>query len=201
LNKEDIDGETLVVFTSDNGPVWYNKDKEHFDHDSQGGLRGMKGDLYEAGHRVPFIVRWPGVIEEGTETNQTISFTDLMATFTDILDKELPENSGEDSFSLLPVLTGVHPDNESIRPPVVSISSRGVRSIQDREWKLIETLGSGGFTDPAFVEPEPGGPEGQLYNMLDDPEENMNLWSEYPDVVERLSNLLEEWEKAGKSRF
>jgi len=192
--------ETLVIFTSDNGPVWFDKDKEHFGHDSQGGLRGMKGDAYEAGHRVPFIVRWPGVIEKGTESNQTISFTDLMATFADILNKELPDDAGEDSFSLLPVLPGDHPENESIRPPVVSISSRGVRAIQDGRWKLIEALGSGGFTDPAVVEPEAGGPEGQLYNLAEDLEETNNLWNERPEIVEQLMQKLSEYDKNGRSR-
>uniref|UniRef100_UPI003566547A sulfatase family protein n=1 Tax=Fodinibius sp. TaxID=1872440 RepID=UPI003566547A len=81
LEQENMSEETLVIFTSDNGPVWYDKDLEQFNHDSQGGLRGMKGDAYEAGHRMPFIVRWPGVIEPGSVSNQTISFTDMMATF------------------------------------------------------------------------------------------------------------------------
>lgn len=193
--------ETLVIFTSDNGPVWYDKDKERFDHDSQGGLRGMKGDAYEAGHRVPFIMRWPDIIDGGSESAQTISFTDLMATFADILDKDLPQDAGEDSFSLLPVLTGAQPENESVRPPVVSVTSRGVRSIQTKEWKLIETLGSGGFTSPGYIEPEPGGPEGQLYNLLEDPGETTNLWSEHPDVVEQLKLRLAEWDEAGRSRF
>src|SRR6056297_434948 len=91
-DKAGMTDETLVIFTSDNGPVWYDKDKEHFDHDSQGGLRGMKGDAYEAGHRVPFIIKWPGVIQEASVSGQTISFTDMMATFADILNAELPPN-------------------------------------------------------------------------------------------------------------
>lgn len=200
MDKANMSDETMVIFTSDNGPVWYDKDKEHFGHDSQGGLRGMKGDAYEAGHRVPFIVRWPGVVEQGTKTNQTISFTDIMATFADILNQELPDSAGEDSFSLLPVLTGEQFENESIRPPVVSISSRGVRAIQDSQWKLIEALGSGGFTDPAVVEPEAGGPKSQLYNLLQDPGEKTNLWNEYPEVIEYMTTLLKEWDQAGRSR-
>ena len=200
-DKAGMTDETLVIFTSDNGPVWYDKDKEHFDHDSQGGLRGMKGDAYEAGHRVPFIIKWPGVIQEASVSGQTISFTDMMATFADILNAELPPNAGEDSFSLLPVLTGEQPENESVRPPVVSVTSRGVRTIQTKEWKLIETLGSGGFTSPGYIEPEPGGPEGQLFNLLEDPEETTNLWTEHPDVVERLMLRLAEWDESGRSRF
>lgn len=200
-DKAGMTDETLVIFTSDNGPVWYDKDKEHFEHDSQGGLRGMKGDAYEAGHRVPFIIKWPGVIQEASVSGQTISFTDMMVTFADILNAELPPNAGEDSFSLLPVLTGEQPESESVRPPVVSVTSRGVRTIQTKEWKLIETLGSGGFTSPGYIEPEPGGPEGQLFNLLEDPKETTNLWTEYPEVVERLKLRLAEWDEAGRSRF
>ena len=200
LDEQNISDETLVVFTSDNGPVWYDKDKEHFDHDSQGGLRGMKGDTYEAGHRTPFIVRWPGVVDQGTETFQTISYTDLMATFAEILETQLPDDAGEDSYSLLPVLKGDHPENESVRPPVVAVSSRGVRSIQNSEWKLIEALGSGGFTDPATLEPEPGGPQGQLYNLKDDVDESNNLWNQRPEIVRQLLNTLSEYEQNGRSR-
>lgn len=200
LERTNMADETLVVFTSDNGPVWYDKDKEHFGHDSQGGLRGMKADVYEAGHRMPFIVRWPGVVGQGAVTTETISFTDLMATFADILNKELPEDAGEDSFSLLPILAGEQSEAESIRPPVVSISSRGVRTIQGGQWKLIEALGSGGFTDPVSIEPEHGGPEGQLYNLKEDPAETNNLWLDHPEVVRQLKQTLSEYERDGRSR-
>lgn len=200
LDQENMADETLVVFTSDNGPVWYEKDKEHFNHDSQGGLRGMKADVYEAGHRMPFMVRWPGVVDQGTVTDQTISFTDLMATFADILNTELPENAGEDSFSFYPILAREQSGIESIRPPVVSVSSRGVRTVQDGRWKLIESLGSGGFSDPAYIEPEPGGPEGQLYNLDEDPAETNNLWLDHLDVVNRLQGILEDYDREGRSR-
>ncbi len=199
LDQQNMAQETLVIFTSDNGPVWFDKDKEHFDHDSQGGLRGMKADVYEAGHRMPFIVRWPGIVEEGTVSNQTISFTDLMATFADVLNTELPQNAGEDSFSLYPTLSGQQSEDESIRPPVVSVSSRGVRTIQDGQWKLIESLGSGGFSDPVSIEPEAGGPEGQLYNLEEDLAETNNLWLDHPDMVDRLENILDEYDKNGRS--
>ncbi len=192
--------ETLVLFTSDNGPVWYDKDIERFGHDSKGGLRGMKGDAYEGGHRMPFIVRWPGVVEPGSVTNQTISFTDMLATFADITGSKLPEDAGEDSFSILPVLTGSHPESEAVRPPVVATVGRGMRSIQDRTWKLIDGLGSGGFTSPAYIEPDPGDPEGQLYNLEEDLAETNNLWFDHPEEVERLLQLLNEYDQSGRSR-
>ena len=160
----------------------------------------MKGDAYEGGHRMPFIVRWPGVVEPGSVTNQTISFTDMLATFADITGTDVPEAAGEDSFSILPVLTGSKPEAEAIRPPVVVTVGRGMRSIQDGTWKLIDGLGSGGFTPPAYIEPGPGDPEGQLYNLEVDLAETHNLWHEYPEIVDRLKKLLEEYDRSGRSR-
>lgn len=213
LERAGMAENTLVVLTSDNGPVWYPQDAERYDHHANAGIRsnggavseiahsrGMKGDAYEGGHRMPFIVRWPTVVEAGSITGQTVSFVDVMATIADIIDVELSPSAGEDSFSILPVLTGEQPEHQAIRPPVVTVSSRGVKSIQDRNWKLIESLGSGGFTSPAYIEPEPQGPRGQLYNMMSDPSETTNLWSKHPQRVEELSKLLRKWEHAGTSR-
>ena len=84
LDESDATRETLVIFTSDNGPVWNPEDLVKYGHDTAGGLRGMKGDAWEAGHRMPFIVRWPGRVKAGTVTDQTICFTDLLATFAEI---------------------------------------------------------------------------------------------------------------------
>jgi arylsulfatase A len=200
IEQTNMSEETLVIFTSDNGPVWYEKDIQRFGHDSSGGLRGIKGDAHEGGHRMPFIVRWPGVVEAGSVSNQTISFTDLMATFADLAGTELPEDAGEDSFSFLPVLKGELPEESVIRPPVVSTSSRGLRAIQDGTWKLIEGLGSGGFTTPAYIKPGPGDPEGQLYNLETDLAETNNLWHEHPEVVDRLQSILDEYDQNGRSR-
>lgn len=200
LQQAGMAGETLVIITSDNGPVWYDKDTDHFGHNSLGGLRGMKGDAYEGGHRMPFIVRWPGVIKPGSISNQTISFTDLMATFAEINEIDLSENEGEDSFSILPVLTGNQSETESIRPPIVTTSSNGIRTIQDARWKLIDGLGSGGFTTPVHIEPGPGDPKGQLYNLENDLEEKYNLWHDNPEIVNQFLKLLEEYEQNGRSR-
>jgi len=200
LEQTGMAEETMVIFTSDNGPVWYEKDTEYFGHDSNGGLRGMKGDAYEGGHRMPFIVRWPGVVEPGSVTNQTISFTDMLATFVDITGTELPEDAGEDSFSILPVLTGSQSESEAVRPPVVVTVGRGMRSIQDGTWKLIDGLGSGGFTSPAYIEPGPGDPEGQLYNLEEDLAETNNLWFDCPEEVDRLLKLLNEYDQKERSR-
>ena len=90
LEATEMDEDTMVIFTSDNGPVWYDEDVTRFDHDSSGGLRGMKSDAWEAGHRMPFIVRWPGEVKKGSVSDHLICFTDLMATFAEMHDVTLP---------------------------------------------------------------------------------------------------------------
>jgi arylsulfatase A len=200
LDQAGMADDTLVIFTSDNGPVWYPVDVERFGHDSAGGLRGMKGDVWEAGHRMPFIVRWPGKVEPGSVSRQVISFTDLLATFAAILDTELPRDAGEDSFNVLPVLLGDQPDDKPIRPAVVVPAMTGMLSIRSGPWKLIEGLGSGGFSQPRRIEPEPGGPAGQLYHLDDDPGETKNLWLARPDIRDRLLAELKQVRTSGRSR-
>jgi arylsulfatase A-like enzyme len=173
---------SLLVFTSDNGPVWYPEDVTRLGHDSAGGLRGMKADAWEAGHRMPFIVRWPAVVEAGSTSDQTISFTDLLATSAEVVKQELPAGAGPDSFSFLPVLKG----GTIRRPPIVMESGSGLMSIRSGPWKLIEGLGSGGFSKPSKIQAGPDDPAGQLYHLGDDRAESTNRFSEKPEVVARL---------------
>lgn len=200
LDETGMADDALVIFTSDNGPVWYDEDTERFDHDSQGGLRGMKGDAYEGGHRIPLIARWPGRIAPRQVTNQTISFTDLLATFADITGASLSDDGAEDSFSILPVLLGEQPEAEPVRPPVISTSLTGMRAVQQGRWKLIEGLGSGGFTQPRHIDPGPEDPPGQLYDLHNDLAETNNLWHEHPGIVQRLQRVLEEADRTGRTR-
>jgi arylsulfatase A-like enzyme len=191
LDAAGMSKETLLVFTSDNGPVWYPQDVERFGHDSAGGLRGMKGDAWEAGHRMPFIVRWPGQVKPGTSSHQTICFTDLLATFADLCGAQLPGGAGPDSFSILPVLLGTQPPEKPVRGPVVMrAGSSSAMMIRSGDWKLIDQLGSGGFSDPKTIRPGPGDPSGQLYNLRDDPAERTNLYQKHPDRVAGLARLM-----------
>lgn len=200
LKESGMDGNTLVIFTSDNGPVWYDTDIERFGHDSVGGLRGMKGDAWEAGHRMPFIVRWPGKVKAGSVSHQTICFTDMLATFASLLDVSLPDNAGPDSFNILPVLRGNQSEDEPIRGPLVIASANKTMTVRSGPWKLITALGSGGFSKPARVRPAPGEPQGQLYNLDDDRGEKNNLYSKHPDIVQRLRTELQQIQTKEKSR-
>ena len=191
LDETGMSDETLVVFTSDNGPVWYDEDTKRFDHDSSGGLRGMKADAWEGGHRMPFVVRWPGKVKAGSTTGQTICFTDLMSTFAAIVDYQLPRDAGPDSFNFLPVLVGEQPEDEPIRDHLVMKSGGGKMVIRSGNWKLIDSLGSGGFSKPRRIKPGPNDPKGQLYNLANDPAEQINLYARHPDRVAKLEAKLE----------
>jgi arylsulfatase A len=198
LDDSDVGKETLVIFTSDNGPVWYPADIEKLGHDAGGGLRGMKGDAWEGGHRMPFIIRWPATVKPGSVTAQTICFTDLLATFAGICGKPLAAGVAPDSFSLLPVLEGRQAEGEAIRGPIVmQAGSSSAMMVRSGDWKLINQLGSGGFSKPTTVKPAPDGPVGQLYNLRDDPAETHNLYSSHPDVVARLDAEMKQVIKTG----
>lgn len=186
LKKAGMDDNTLVIFSSDNGPVWYDEDVQRFGHDAAGGLRGMKGDAWEAGHRMPFIVKWPGTVEPGSQSSRTICFTDVLPTMTEVAGEELLSGAAEDGYSFFNTLTGDE-QNDAVRPPIVMRSANGTMMIRSGEWKLINQLGSGGFSKPGYIEPGPGDPVGQLYNLAEDRGEQNNLYIEKEEIVEQLT--------------
>ena len=209
LDKAGMSEDTLLFFTSDNGPVWYDADVKRLGHDSTVGLRGMKADAWEGGHRVPFIARWPGKIRAGSLSNQTICFTDMLATFAAVVDAQLPRDAGPDSFNILPVLLGEQPEAKPIRGPLVIPARGGVMSIRSGHWKLITGLGSGGFSKPDgsggfskpnYIKPKPGGPRGQLYHLGNDLAETRNLYLERPDIVKSLQAKLEQIRNLPRTR-
>ncbi len=202
LDSSGLAEDTLVIFTSDNGPVWYEADMERFGHASAGGWRGMKADVWEGGHRMPFVVRWPGRVKPGSVSEQTICFTDLLATFAAICRVPLPTDAGPDSFNLLPVLEGVQPADRPIRAPFVmqAGSAASMMMIRDGDWKLINGLGSGGFTKPSSIKPKPGELAVQLYNLRMDPAETKNLAAERPEKVKELMAAMQATVQRGRSR-
>ena len=191
---------TLIIVTSDNGSHWPVGDVKKWGHAANLHYRGQKADVWEGGHRVPFIAAWPGHIAPGTVSDETICLTDLLATVAAINDVLLPMDAGEDSFSILPVLLGEKREHP-IRDATVHHSVDGTFAIRSGDWKLIPgNLGSGGFTKPRRVEPKPDGPQGQLYNLADDPSEQHNVWAEHPDMVLLLSAELAKIRTTGRSR-
>ncbi len=116
----------------------------------------MKADAWEGGHRMPFIVRWPGSVETNTKTDQTICFTDVMATLAELTESTLDKKAGPDSFSFLSVLQGDQDEKKPVRPPIVIANGKGMTTIRDGNWKLISSLGSGGFSKPSRIKPKDG---------------------------------------------
>ena len=191
--------DTIVVVTSDNGADWKPEDIERYPHRANAGWRGEKADVWEAGHRIPFLVRWPGHIPPDTVCNETASLTDLMGTLATILHVELPPDAGEDSFNLLPAFLGTK--HEPIRRSIIDHSAWGMFTIREGDWKLELGIGSGGFSAPIQIDPVPGGVAGQLYNLADDPHEIYNLYAARPDIVAHLTKLLDTYKSSGHTRY
>jgi arylsulfatase A len=198
LDEARLADRTLVIFTSDNGAHWTPEDKARWPHLANANWRGMKADIWDAGHRIPFLARWPGKIKPNTVSDQLGCLTDLMATVAEVTGFNLPDDAGEDSYNLLPALLGAA--RSTIREAVVHHSNQGMFSIRAQNWKLELGLGSGGFSSPARVDPAPGGPQGQLYDLAKDPTESENLYLDHPDVVARLTALLDRYRQQGHSR-
>jgi arylsulfatase A len=189
LTRHNIAENTILIFTSDNGGYWPQEEIDLHGHDSNWGRLGQKGDVWDGGHRIPLVVSWPARIDKPFKYNHLVSLTDFFATLADLTDLEIDDHMGEDSFSLLHVING---DKEKpVRPAMTHYSSRRIYSIRQGEWKFIDGLGSGGFTDPAIVNPQPGGPQGQLYRIITDSLESENLYMDNPDKVKMLQEILE----------
>jgi arylsulfatase A len=191
---------TLLVFTSDNG-CSPEADFPHLlaqGHDPSYIYRGHKADIFDGGHRIPFIARWPGGIPAGRESAEIVCLTDLYATCADLLGVAMPMNAGEDSYSILPALRGKNLD-APIREATVHHSISGRFAIRQGRWKLNLCPGSGGWSQPRGKALE-GLPPLQLYDMEKDPGETENLQSEHPETVLRLGALLEQYQRSGRSR-
>jgi arylsulfatase A-like enzyme len=194
LDKAGIAENTLVIFTSDNGcspaaKIGELEVKGHFPSELR---RGHKADIWDGGHRVPFIARWPAKIKAGTRTEQIACLTDLMATSAEIVGAKLPENAGEDSVSLLPVFLGTA--TAPVREAVVHHSIRGVFAIRQGQWKLELCTDSGGWSKGS-VNDAPG----QLYDMSKVVDEQKNEYNQHLEIVAKLTALLEKYVAEGRS--
>src|SRR5262245_45513541 len=199
LDESDLAGNTLIFFTSDNGAHWLPEDIAKWGHHANGNLRGQKADIWEGGHRVPLIVRWPKNIKAGSRSEQLVCLTDFMATIAAATGSPMLPDSGEDSLDFLPVLLG-RKSGMALRNTIVHHSSDGTFAIRQGHWKLAMALGSRGFSLPKEETPKAGEAEGQLYNLRDDPQEQHNLWLREPKTVARLKALLERIQLEGRSR-
>ncbi len=209
LEKLGIADNTVVIFTSDNGPEVTSVVHMRADHSHNGARpwRGMKRDSWEGGHRVPFIVRWPGKVNAGATCTQLISLTDVMATVAAIIDAKLPENAAEDSFNMLPAW--IDEQQVPIRPYLLQQAFGGKRTLSIRrgKWKYLDHTGSGGNRyendpglQPFYLPDTASDAPSQLYNLETDPGETRNLAIERPEIVTELKALLEQSKSSGRSR-
>jgi len=201
LEEKGIAENTVVVFTSDNGcsPQADFEILGEKGHDPSAIYRGHKADIFEGGHRVPFIVKWPDKIGAGTVSDKTICTTDFLATCADIIDADLTDSEGEDSFSMLPLFSRDSTASYK-REATVYSSINGSFAIRKGNYKLIMAPGSGGWSDPKPDAPEIKNlPSFQLYDLSIDPEEENNLHSKKPEVVNELKEILLTTIKNGRS--
>lgn len=194
LDSLGIAKNTLVIFTSDNGADWKPGDATAFPlHQANYIFRGEKSDIWEGGHHVPFLLRWPAVVKPNQKIAQLTCLTDLMATIADFTKQNLPEGAGPDSYSLYPMISGKNNQN---RPDIIHHSIDGMFAIRKGKWKFIDGKGSGGWS---IKTGKPEDPEGQLYQMDIDEKETTNLYTKYPEVVKELKALLEKHKQQGYS--
>lgn len=220
LERTGIAENTIVILTTDQGGLY---DREAYDmgHRVNGPLLGQKTDVWEGGHRIPFLARWPGRITPGTRSNELISTIDLMATAAAITGIELPQDAAPDSFNVLPALVG-NGSGKPVRGGALILESyTGMLGVREGDWMLILGRGSGGSTTEYFKHygmwleelgrsttgwavtsmgaPDPHLPPGQLYNLAHDLGEAENLYTQHPDIVQRLTSILIDYRTTGRS--
>lgn len=225
LEDNGLSDNTLVIFTSDNGGMFNHGGQAAFKdgHRQNGDLLGFKFGVWEGGHRVPMIVRWPGKVKAGTTSNQVISNVDMLATFAAVTDQKLDKAQQADSVNMLPAL--VEEPEEQIRDHLVLAPNKGTHlSVRKGKWMYIPARGSGGFggrtpNSHTFAGPaaatfvgsvnsdiEDGkikkdAPPAQLYDLDADVNQTKNVHDEYPDVVKELTSLLAGYKpKAGSGK-
>lgn len=199
LDRASMSDDTLVVVTSDNGcsPSANFAELAAKGHHPSGPFRGHKADIFEGGHRVPLVVRWPGVVKGNAVNDQLVCLTDLLATVADIVGTQLPASAGEDSISMLPALRG---DPAAGREQLVSHSINGTFAIRQGNWKLILAPDSGGWSEPRPGNSQtPELPSRQLYDLGADRGESRNLIAEHSQRAEGLNALLEKIVASGRS--
>ena len=216
LSRTGLDAETLLIFTSDNGGLWHQwEPKERDDlagyqptprgqynaergHPSNATLRGTKADIWEGGHRVPFIVRWPAKVKPAV-SDALVELNDTFATLAEIIGASIPQDAAEDSFSFLPILTGAAASGPR-RTFSVHHSISGVFALREGPWKFVPSRGSGGFSAPKTVQEKSGESAAQLFRMEPDFTETRNVAADEPAVAARLAVRLRAIQESARTR-
>ena len=203
LDRANLSGNTLIIFTSDNGPekIAYERIQQ-YGHYSMGELRGVKRDAWEGGHRVPWVARWPGRINANSSSSEVICQTDIMATVAAVVGHRLPADAGEDSYNILPALLG-EKLAKPIREATVHHSMNGDFAIRQGPWVFIDHPTGDNNQEPEWFKKErgyvPHTYPGELYDLRTDLQERTNLYAERPEIVHALKELLEQYKREGRS--
>jgi arylsulfatase A-like enzyme len=200
LEELGLTDDTIIVYTSDNGcsPSADYPALLKLGHNPSYIFRGHKADIYEGGHRIPLLMKWPAGIPAGCVSHEPVCLVDLMATMADIVGVTLPDHAAEDSVSNLSVWTGDILDRP-LREAIVHHSLNGSFSIRQGRWKLELCPGSGGWSDPLPGQEPEGSPSVQLYDLETDIGERVNVWDQHPEIVEQLKRLLQRYIEVGRS--
>jgi arylsulfatase A len=201
LKEKGLEENTIVIFSSDNGPEKYAIDRAMtYDHFSSGKFRGMKRDVWEGGHHVPFIVKWPSHIEPATVSKQLISQTDVMATLGAVVGADLPSVAAPDSFNLLPVWEG-KPMQKPVRETTIHNTFEDLWAIRNGNWLFVDGPSGAKRNLPKkyaeFKAYKNFKTKGLLFDMVHDPEQRENLFEKYPEKVRELSKLLKTYKTKG----
>ena len=184
---------TVVIFTSDNGPAGQMQVRyTRTGHNSAYGLRGMKIDIFEGGHRVPFIVRWPGITKPGSVSDALVSQIDIMATLAKAIGYKLPSGQAEDSVDFMPILNQTQ---TKVRDTI--IYNNKVWGVRDGDWVFLEKVtekAKDSYLEAIGCEHFLEG-EDVLFNLRDDPMQRKNILAQHPEVVKRLRSKLQEAQK------
>jgi arylsulfatase A len=185
IKMHNLEKNTIVIITSDNGSNWIPEDIARWNHKGNWIFRGQKSDAWDGGHHIPLLVRWPEKIKAGQTSGQLICLTDLFATCAELTGYQAKPTEGRDSYSFLPVLTGKKPLSP-LRVSAVHHSISGMFAITSGQWKLIDGKGSGGWSPGGETDPAAG----QLYDLKNDPGETVNLFDRNPDITRDLLKQL-----------
>ncbi|MEM9157981.1 MAG: arylsulfatase [Verrucomicrobiota bacterium] len=199
LDEKGLSENTIVIFTADNGAETLAFDRrETFDHWSSGNFRGVKRDIYEGGHRVPFILRWPSQIKAGTVSDEVVSQVDFAATFAQIIGYSIGKEDAIDSYNLLPALKGQNYERP-LRVATVQNTQANRFALRQGDWVLINTSSGAVQKEPESylqhfgLQTYPKDTPGLLFNLKEDPRQSTNLYAKYPEKVERMRSLLKSY--------
>jgi len=203
LKEKGLEENTIVIFSADNGPEHYAFERvEKYNHFSMGDFRGLKRDVWEGGHHIPFIIKWPGQVRVGAVSSEVISQVDIMATLAAITATQLPKNAAPDSYNLLPVIKEKK-YKSPLREATVHNTFPKVWGLRQGQWLYINSPSGEHSKMPESFKKLRGYKDfetkGLLFNMKNDPEQRVNLYEQHPEKMIEMENLLQAYRDRGYS--